>query len=161
MQLPGRRVPPAAGTFVRLSAPLHQAPPTELRLRAAGHRFWAGVVMRIIRLSTTSECGLHGTGDMREHAPFPVQHMNAPERLGGACWRLRVLHQRWFSAGNHTKVDQVPTLLTWCVQVSREASHSLFLCCRNKVCPVGEGVDDWLGRQRATAALLWKAGVMR
>lgn len=49
--------------------------------------------MRIIRLSTTSECGLNGTGDMREHGPFPVQHMNAPVRLGGACFRLCVFDQ--------------------------------------------------------------------
>lgn len=49
--------------------------------------------MRIIRLSTTSECGLNGTGDMRERGPLPVQHVNAPVRVGGACFRLCVFDQ--------------------------------------------------------------------
>lgn len=50
----GRRLPAPAGTCNCLSAPLHQTPPSVLRPRAAKQQFWAFVMMRIIRLSPTS-----------------------------------------------------------------------------------------------------------
>lgn len=39
------------------------------------------------------KCGLNGTGDMREHDPFSVQHMNALVRRGGASVFVSVFHQ--------------------------------------------------------------------
>lgn len=45
-------------TFVCVSAALPQTPPSFLRLRAAKHQFRASVMMRIIRLSPTSNVDL-------------------------------------------------------------------------------------------------------
>lgn len=107
--------------------------------------------MRIIRLSTTSECGFDGTGGMREHGPFPVQHMNALVRLGGACFRLCVFDQSWLAAPNRTRAN-----VGGLTRPSRCLQNSRSFLLLNQLWSSRELVNTSRGRQGAPTALSLK-----